>query len=618
MAVADTAETTTRAAPARAFSAWWLVGWAIAAALLVMAYGAAVMRLDLAEPDNGMRLVQVRDLIAGQAWFDDVQHRLNPPDGTSMHWARWLDAVIAAPIVALTPIMGQANAEVVTAFAWPLSLLVLFMWLVSKVCAELAGEKLASLARIAGPVIAAFASPVMEKFAPGQLDHHNIQLICAMAALLGLMRMAASPMMGLMAGAVLGFAMGTAAEAVPLVIAGCGAAGLMWLFQAERHARGLALFGAGLAAVSLVMFVMLVPPARWSLRVCDAMSPAFLGFGLGGGAVAMALGMIPSRVTDTLIKRAGASVVLAGVAGVALVKLFPECSGGGYTALSPEMMSLWMAQIGESRSLIGVAMDDFGFMISLVGAALTGVVAACMFVKPRRDNAKGWAAAMLLAAGWGLFAWQIRGAAFATAFAIPFLAWAVARAYQMWKATPQPNPRGLLIFALVSAASLSAAWNAVGMQVRARLVSSATLAGYEGRVASSGDCTLRDAIAPLNDVKPGLIMLPFAAGVSVLQFTPHSVTAAPYHRDVAGITTMIEAMRSSPDAARALVLSSRAVYVLACAALPETQFYAEHPRPGVRPRETLSYLLGKDAPPAWLVPVALSAETPVRLYKVVR
>ena len=42
-----------------------------------------------------MRLVEVRDLIAGQGWFDLTQHRLDPP-GVSMHWSRVIDAPLAA------------------------------------------------------------------------------------------------------------------------------------------------------------------------------------------------------------------------------------------------------------------------------------------------------------------------------------------------------------------------------------------------------------------------------------------------------------------------------------------------------------------------------------------
>src|ERR1700694_2453450 len=41
--------------------------------------------------DDAMRLVQFRDLLAGQGWFDLTQYRLSPPDGAAMHWSRLID-----------------------------------------------------------------------------------------------------------------------------------------------------------------------------------------------------------------------------------------------------------------------------------------------------------------------------------------------------------------------------------------------------------------------------------------------------------------------------------------------------------------------------------------------
>src|SRR5262245_19436211 len=84
-----------------------------------------------------MRLVRVRDLLGGQGWFDSVQHRLNPPDGVPMHWARWVDAAIAAPIPLLTPMLGQQNAEITMAFVWPLALLGASVFLAIKVAGEI-------------------------------------------------------------------------------------------------------------------------------------------------------------------------------------------------------------------------------------------------------------------------------------------------------------------------------------------------------------------------------------------------------------------------------------------------------------------------------------------------
>src|SRR5215204_689872 len=72
------------------------------------------------DPDSMMRLVQVRDLLAGQGWFDLVQHRVNPPDGTPMHWSRLVDAPIAAMIVGLRPLLGPEAAERWAVLLWPL------------------------------------------------------------------------------------------------------------------------------------------------------------------------------------------------------------------------------------------------------------------------------------------------------------------------------------------------------------------------------------------------------------------------------------------------------------------------------------------------------------------
>ena len=51
--------------------------------------------LDFIDPDDALRLVEVRDWMAGQSWFDVSQHRINPPFGGEMHWWRLLDVPIA-------------------------------------------------------------------------------------------------------------------------------------------------------------------------------------------------------------------------------------------------------------------------------------------------------------------------------------------------------------------------------------------------------------------------------------------------------------------------------------------------------------------------------------------
>ncbi|MGO7426910.1 hypothetical protein ACCT09_45980, partial [Rhizobium ruizarguesonis] len=62
----------------------------LAAAILITKLSGAT---DYVGPDNddGMRLVEVRDFLAGQGWFDLMQYRLGLDGGTLMHWSRLID-----------------------------------------------------------------------------------------------------------------------------------------------------------------------------------------------------------------------------------------------------------------------------------------------------------------------------------------------------------------------------------------------------------------------------------------------------------------------------------------------------------------------------------------------
>src|SRR5579862_9104920 len=38
------------------------------------------------DTDDATRLIMVRQLLAGQGWYDQVIHRIDPPHGLLMHW----------------------------------------------------------------------------------------------------------------------------------------------------------------------------------------------------------------------------------------------------------------------------------------------------------------------------------------------------------------------------------------------------------------------------------------------------------------------------------------------------------------------------------------------------
>jgi hypothetical protein len=99
------------------------------ALLLALAWLLAVLQLvaqhwattadALLDTDDAMRLVQMRDFIAGQGWYDLHQGRINPPAGYNSHWSRLIDGRACRRAVDARPHVrcrdgGAADAHGVT------------------------------------------------------------------------------------------------------------------------------------------------------------------------------------------------------------------------------------------------------------------------------------------------------------------------------------------------------------------------------------------------------------------------------------------------------------------------------------------------------------------------
>src|SRR5260370_6720866 len=140
---------------------------------------------DAMSTDDAMRLVEVRDLIAGQAWFDLAQHRLDPP-GVSMHWSRVIDAPLAALILLLRPLAGAAAAEAVTLTLWPALLFGAALLLVAAIARRMSVGSNQPTVQLAAVLLAALSPPWLIPFRARALAHHNapVMMLVAVAFLL--------------------------------------------------------------------------------------------------------------------------------------------------------------------------------------------------------------------------------------------------------------------------------------------------------------------------------------------------------------------------------------------------------------------------------------------------
>ena len=94
--------------------------WSLLALMILLVSASRILEWRFPDPDDIMRLVEVRDLLGGQGWFDPDQYRIDPLREVPMHWSRLVDIPLALVIGALTPLVGQSAAEGVALIAVPL------------------------------------------------------------------------------------------------------------------------------------------------------------------------------------------------------------------------------------------------------------------------------------------------------------------------------------------------------------------------------------------------------------------------------------------------------------------------------------------------------------------
>ncbi len=317
--------------------------WTTAAVCLTVALALALVygpRLadNLGDTDDAMRLVLVRDLLHGHGWYDQSVARLQPPLGSIMHWSRLIDGGIAGLTLLLTPLFGSQGAETGARLIWPL------LWIGPAVLSALMLARRLGGGRAVLPaaVMLAVGLPLYAQFAPGRVDHHNVQIaLCLLAA-------AGAAQGGMRGAAVAGaaVALGLAVGLEALLFCALICAGIALRFVLDRRERHPTIaFGLSLAAVSGAVFLIQTPPWRWGLAVCDAMGANLVlglvlgGLGLAGAAIACGSASRPVR---------GAAVAGAGAAALAAyLALDPHCLRGPMAEIDPRLYPLWLGHVQE-------------------------------------------------------------------------------------------------------------------------------------------------------------------------------------------------------------------------------------------------------------------------------
>ena len=552
------------------------------------------------DTDDAMRMVQVRDLMAGQSWWDLVAHRLDPPQGMLSHWSRVVDAFLAPLVYGFGLILPGEAAERAARIAFPaLSLVALFR------AAAYAGRVFAGQAyEVAGVIAVALCGVADLQFSPGRVDHHGLQILGLLVAV-AMLAEALDPARArraAWAGAAMAFALGVGLENMPFFLVLLATPPLVFIVRGDGAQAAFSPLSRAAWRSSLVaVFVATIPPSRWFDPTPDALSIIYLTALLATARPFSCWRDCPWSAGPRASPRAlpPARAVLAFT-----LVLFPSVIQGPFAGLAPEMRAFWLSRVKEMQSFPVFARSNpvegaarlIAFFLALGGAALGARIASAQGDRVGRDR---WILlGAVLLAGAGAASAHVRSiGSIAPLIAIGSLGLVAALRERLTHSRPAfGGPAALL--ALVLAVSYFAVLVVASSVAPARAEGASP--DPSAPDATRKSCHTPASLAPLARLPAGLAIAQIDAGPYLLAFTPHAALAGPYHRDNRGNLLALHILTGAPEQAEALARESRRALAFPLRRQgPFFQAYVETAPDGLAAR------LAAHRPPAWLKPVPL-------------
>jgi hypothetical protein len=574
--------------------------WLLTSLLLFVVARDAIAIMKMGDPDDQLRLVQVRDWLAGQSWWDVKQHRMNLPFGGPMHWSRLVDIPIAGMILLLRPFLDQAAAEQWAAAIVP----ILTYGCVLSVFAGTANRLFGKGAALLAAATFFAVLPASRQFLPMRIDHHGWQLFCFFAAAYALF----DPRRSLSAAATIGLAMALwieiSIEGLPFAIIFMAALGLRWLFpafdrgQKELPNDQLPVALATLAAGSMFFFVV-TKGLKLTQNFCDGLSPvhmaafASVAIVIGGATLlARAKGLSLSFSAKLIIS------IFAVIAGLsAVLAIAPQCTSDAFAELDPLVRRYWYNRVPEGLpvwaaplqfvvlELTGIAFGAIGLawvlFRSTVPAKPDRLVLTILFISSALVGA--------LVSRTMVYAVCL-GTIMLSAMAITVLH----NAKRALGLSKRMALRVVAVFVLFPALFGQNIINIISVAKYAEAPKGAVEQKAFETLAIA--CQKPTAANMLNRLPAAQLMVGLDTSPAVLQFTHHKVVATGHHRNQLAMADVIRTFTGTADQAKAVMEQRKVRYLITCDGSFELRVYQKDAPNGFWAQ------MQRGALPTWLVP----------------
>ncbi|RST29681.1 AcrB/AcrD/AcrF family protein [Sphingomonas ginkgonis] len=577
----------------------WVVALAFVATcawLLYQRWG-GINAFALGDTDDNMRMMEVRAWLNGQGWYDLRQYRLSPPTGANIHWSRIVDLPIAAIIVVGRWFVSGATAEkaaIAIAPLIPYSLLMASLALVTR-------RLVAPAAFLAALLGLFFAGSTNGMFVPTRIDHHNWQLALLALSMAGL----ADPRPqrgGMVLGISTAISLAIGLEMIIyLAIAGMAVV-LFWVHRQDEERERLASYAVALAGGTAIGFAAFASYANRA-PVCDALSPVWLSDAVIAGVLMFGLSRLRSERRTI---RLGAAVAAGLVIAAFHALMWPHCLQR-LEGVSPEVDQLWLSHVREARPFYK---QDRQIAWLIMAMPATGCVGYALLAWFRRNDpallSRVLACAAICVVATLLLFWQTRAGPAAQLLAIPggaaIIALLAPRAFK--------SKNTAVVVLGTSAALLIGAGAAIPAVIDQ--IPKKTTSPRERQInRANGSCNSMAAMHPVALQPAGTVMTFVDLAPRLIAVTHHSSIAGPYHRNGPAILDAQHFFRNSEAEAHEIARRTHSDYVLICPNMSQSTIYAAETPKGFY----MQLAAGKV--PAWLQPIDLGKDWPMKMWKVV-
>jgi hypothetical protein len=539
------------------------------------------------DSDSNMRLQQVRDLLAGQNWYDLVLRRFGLGEGTNMHWSRLADLGPAALLWFFSQFLSAPHSELAMTITYPLLLVIPFalalLWIANRIAAN--GKQVQTSVALGFVVI---QLEVWRIFSPGLIDHHNLQIIALLVFLGGCcgVRTFKSGLIAA-AGLVLGLVVGP--DGLPAIVATIAALGILWLLNPKGESEFLFGLGAGTLALTMLCGFVFIPHPV-STAWCDSWTLPLSSIVAGLGAFLLVAAWLGTLTQNKLVLL-GVSLPIGIGMLATLILIFPACRNP-LPLSDPLLQRYWMSLLSDNLPVWEIA-KDMPSAAALFAPSLLVIVGYIFALRQkwfRLDTSLPAIVALLGALV--LASAFLRGLPILATVTAPILAGLLSQALANAPTVKHRIYAWLICAPIVSISMANLALNALFPQK-----SVAQQDVSKSAASKAYFCIGPDELSRIQKLPKGTMISSFFQTEYLVRTTNLNMVFGGYHRAYETNLEIIKWLISKPEVAKEKLLQNNISYLSVCLTSGQLSLM------GTENPDSLVAAVNANEPPSWLQPI---------------